>query len=84
MLYETCVLMDPLHNKVWSDTIIKTRNNALFAGITTRLQSLTSKDKRFVILHPGGKNGFIHEIKFVFMAKKNIQIILHVNWVQNF
>jgi hypothetical protein len=45
--------------------------DSFLTGLTTGLKHPTARGPRFVIVHAGGKNGFINDAKLVFLAKKN-------------
>jgi hypothetical protein len=57
--------------KEWRDKTITTPKDAFLAGLTTGLKHPTARGPRFVIVHAGGKNGFINDAKLVSLAKKN-------------
>ncbi len=58
-------------SKVWKDKTVKTPKDAFLAGLSTGLKGPTARGPRFVLLHAGGKMGFIEGAKHVFLAKKN-------------
>jgi hypothetical protein len=52
-------------------TKLTTPKDAFLACLKTGLKHPTARGPRFVIVHAGGKNGFINDAKLVFLAKKN-------------
>jgi transposase len=58
--------------KEWRDKTITTPKDAFLAGFTVGLKHPTAHGPRFVIVHEGGRNGFINNAKLVFLAKKNL------------
>lgn len=69
-LDETWVNVGQATSKIWRDTTIRTPKEAFLAGLTTGLKDPTHRGPRFVILHAGGKDGFVNNGKLVFLAKK--------------
>lgn len=67
---ETWVNVGQATSKVWKDTTIKTPKDAYMAGLSTGLKNPTQRGPRFVIVHAGGKNGFVEGAQHVFLAKK--------------
>jgi hypothetical protein len=54
------------------DKTITTPEDAFLVGLTTGLKHLTARGPRFVIVHAGGKNGFINDEKLVSLAKEEL------------
>lgn len=67
---ESWVNVGQATTKIWKDTTIKSPKDAYMAGLTTGLKDPTQRGPRFVIVHAGGKNGFVDGAQLVFLAKK--------------
>lgn len=67
---ETWVNVGQTTSKVWKDKTIHTPKDAFLSGLTTGLKDPTQRGPRFVIVHAGGKNGFVEGANLVFLAKK--------------
>uniref|UniRef100_A0A6P7GNL9 Uncharacterized protein LOC114344874 n=1 Tax=Diabrotica virgifera virgifera TaxID=50390 RepID=A0A6P7GNL9_DIAVI len=58
-------------NYEWRDTSVSSHRDAFVRGLTTGLKPPTARGPRFVLLHAGGKDGFINGAELTFLAKKN-------------
>ncbi|XP_057671272.1 uncharacterized protein LOC130903016 [Diorhabda carinulata] len=56
--------------KVWIDTNIKNKTQAINEGLSTGLKSPSGKGKRLIILHAGCEQGFVNDALLVFESKK--------------
>ncbi|XP_050503419.1 uncharacterized protein LOC126882497 [Diabrotica virgifera virgifera] len=54
-----------------STTSVSSHRDAFVRGLTTGLKPPTARGPRFVLLHAGGKDGFINGAELTFLAKKN-------------
>jgi hypothetical protein len=62
-LDETWVNVGQTILKEWCNKTITTPKDVFLAGLTTGLKHPTARGPRFVIIHAGGKNGFINDAK---------------------
>jgi hypothetical protein len=69
-LDETWVNVGQTILKEWRGKTTTTPKDAFLVGLTTGLKHLTARGPRFVIVHAGGKNGFINDAILVFLANK--------------
>lgn len=70
-LDETWINAGHTVSKVWKDKTINTPKDAFLAGLSVGLKNPTARGPRYVIVHAGGKDGFIENSMKVFLAKKN-------------
>jgi hypothetical protein len=70
-LDETWVNVGQMILKEWRDRTITTPKDAFPGRPHDGLKHSTARGPRFVTVHADGKNGFINDAKFVFLAKEN-------------
>jgi hypothetical protein len=63
--------------KEWRDKTILTPKDGRLPS-RPGLKYSTARGPRFVIVHAGGKNGFINDVKLVFLAKKTRQTTMMI------
>ncbi|KAJ8974394.1 hypothetical protein NQ317_011238 [Molorchus minor] len=57
--------------KVWVDTNIKSKRDALIQGLSMGLKNPSGKGKRLIILHAGSEKGFVEDSLLVFEGRKS-------------
>ncbi|XP_057671356.1 protein FAM200A-like [Diorhabda carinulata] len=60
--------------KVWIDTNIKNKTQAINEGLSTGLKSPSGKGKRLIILHAGCEQGFVNDALLVFESSSNTSV----------
>ncbi|KAH6944319.1 hypothetical protein HPB50_002692 [Hyalomma asiaticum] len=76
-LDETWVNAGHTEEKVWEDTTVSSREDAIRKGLTTELRAPSGKWGRLIVLHAGSEIGFVDGRCLVFWAKKSVTTDYH-------